>query len=101
MLVKDSLHSHHVFLAAHERVGDEVDVLFYCEQDVRFVLFSQRRQVDMLSRNVDALFRTQLSVVLHLYAERVAVFFIDEHIQFSVVEEHVVAHFHVVNEILV
>lgn len=96
--VEDALHGVHVLGRSHEGVGYEVDVLVYGQSYHALVAVGESRQVDVLSRHVHALVRAQRAVVEHPCRQRVALFADYLHGQRSVVEEHVVAHLHVVGK---
>ena len=72
-------------------MGDEVDILIDGQFDVLAVALSKRRQGDMHARHVDTLMRTQETIVLHLCDDSRAVDADDEHVESTVVEEHMVA----------
>ena len=101
MLIQDLLHGFHVVGIAHERMGNEINVQFDSQQDVLFILFGERRQIDVLARNVHTLMRTQHTVVLHLCHHHGAVAFDNLHVELTIVEEHVVAHFHIFGNIAI
>ena len=99
VLVKDVLHGLYVGGRAHERVGNEVDVLLYGEQNVVVVFLRDGRQVDVLTRHVHALVGAEHAVVLHLGYDHRAVAACYLHVDLAVVEQDVVAHLHVLGKV--
>ena len=65
--------------AAHERHGEEVDVMLHRETDVANVLFGDRRQVDPHAGKIDVPARSQDPAVQHPAAEIALAYF--QHLQ--------------------
>ena len=80
MLIEYLLYRQNVIGRTHERVSDEVDVFLNGEEDVVVVFRRDGRQSDVLARHVNALVRTK-------------------HVEFAVVEEHMVANLNVLGEV--
>eukprot|EP01139_Manchomonas_bermudensis_P026266 Amastigsp_a849353_34.p2 type:complete len:364 gc:universal Amastigsp_a849353_34:418-1509(+) len=68
----DRAHGLDVCCVANERRGDHVDVHPDAELDVGFVFLGHRRQINVLSREIDAFVVAELTRVADLAAHRVA-----------------------------
>ena len=97
--VENVLNSLHVGGAAHEGVGDKVDIFLDGEENVLFVALRKGGQVDVPAGHVHTLVRTERTVVLYRDVQRLFVLCRDEHVDGTVVKKHMVAHFHIANEV--
>ena len=95
MLIENLLYLQHISCGTDERVGNEVNVFLYRQQDVAPVLLGQCRQLDMLSRHIHTLVRPQVALILYLRHQHRTGALNDFHVQRAVIEEDVVAHLHV------
>ena len=99
MLIKYLLHLHQVLLRADKRVRNKVYILLYRKQNVTAVFLCQRRQVNMLTRNINRLVRTQFTVVHDLHCQALTVILQHLHVQFAVIKKYVVTNLHILADI--
>ena len=97
--IEDGLYGSHISCRAHKAVGYEVDVLIDGQHDVLAVLLRKRRQGDMHARHVDTLMRAKVTIVLYLCDDSRTVDADDEHVEGSIIEEHMVARVDVGSEV--
>ena len=88
MGVENLLHGFDVTGRAHERVGDEIDVVLHGPFDEAAVLLRHRRQGDRHSGNVDALARTHGASHDKLAVELLVRLAHDANFQFAVGDQH-------------
>ena len=86
--VENLLHGGHVAGAAHERVGDEVNVVVHGPLDEAAVLLRNRRKVNRDARHVDALARTHGAAHDEFADQLLGGLFHDTDLQFAVGDEH-------------
>ena len=88
MGVQDLLHGPDVARRAHERMGDEIDVVAHGPLDEAAVLLGHRRQIDRDARHIDALARTHGAAHDELAVELRVVLAHDTYLQLAVGDEH-------------
>ena len=97
--VEDVLNLLDIFCAAHERVGDEVELVLNGPKDEALVLLGERRQLDAHARDIDALAPIlDAAAVLNCADEVVALLRVDVERDLAIVNEDLLANREVVNE---
>ena len=91
----------HCLGAAHERHGEEVDVVLRRETNVCNVLVGDRRQVDPHAGQIDVLPRSQDPAVQHPAAEIALAYFQYLQVDQSVVERDPTTHLQLMHHVLV
>ena len=86
--VENLLHGGHVAGAAHERVGDEVNVVAHGPLDEAAVLLRNRRKVNRDARHVDALARAHAATHRKFAAELIVALLQDANLHLAVCDEH-------------
>ena len=99
ILVEDGLDVEHILFAAHERVGNEVNLLFDGIADVADVALGERGEVDAHARHVDTLAGSQFAVVERLAQQFVILFAAYDKLEFAIVDEDVAAHLQILGEV--
>ena len=100
--VEDVLNLLDIFCAAHERVGDEVELVLNGPKDEALVLLGERRQLDAHARDVDALAPIlDAAAVLNGADEVVALLRVDVERDLAIVNEDLLANGEVVNETVI
>ena len=91
VLVENGLYVKYILFAAHEGVGDKVDVLLDGIVNVANVALGERGEVDAHARHVDTLAGPQLAII-ERFAQQVAVLFTPYYkFKFAVVDENMAA----------
>ena len=95
MLIKYLLHLHQVLLRADKRMCYKVYIFLNRQQYVAAVFLCQRRQVNMLTRNINRLVRTQFTVVHNLHCQVLTVILQHLHVQLAVIKKYVITNLHI------